>query len=135
VDGRVLADRARYTVDTMLAEIAALPEPEEMRAAFDEESQYAALAAELNRRQSQAGEMLWCPADWDIIPAALWYSRFGYENALMLRSCTRRRIASCCAPAPSAAGSTPSCAPAPSARAPTRRPSSPAKTCAVSAGR
>jgi hypothetical protein len=74
----------RYTVDTMLAEIAALPEPEQMRAKFDEEREYADLKAELNRKQAQAGEMLWCPADWDIIPSALWYSRFGYENALML---------------------------------------------------
>jgi hypothetical protein len=84
VDGRVLEDRARYSMETVLAEITALPEPDAQRAAFDEEAEYAALRAELLARQAEAGEMLWCPADWNLIPTALWYSRYGYENALLL---------------------------------------------------
>jgi hypothetical protein len=84
VDGHVLEERARYTLDAVVAEIAALPEPKQMRADFDEESEYAALREELLARQGQSGEMLWCPADWEIIPTALWYGRYGYENALLL---------------------------------------------------
>jgi hypothetical protein len=27
-------------------------------------------------------EMLWCPADWSILPMAAWYGKYGYETAL-----------------------------------------------------
>jgi hypothetical protein len=84
VDGHVLEDRARWTLETALEEIAGLPGPEEMRARFDEEREYRALKADLLEKQAQAGEMLWCPADWEAIPTALWYGRYGYENALLL---------------------------------------------------
>jgi hypothetical protein len=128
VDGRVLADRARYTVDTMLAEIAALPEPEQMRAAFDEEREYADLKGELNRKQAQAGEMLWRRLGHH--PQRSWYSRFGYENALMPAPGAHRKPLR---PAPSAAGCTLILRARASARASTCRPSSPARTCAASA--
>jgi hypothetical protein len=84
VDNHVLEHRAEYDMDRVLSEIAALPEPEEMRAQFDEASQYASLKQDLLTKQNQSGEMLWCPADWEIIPSALWYHRYGYENALLL---------------------------------------------------
>jgi hypothetical protein len=84
VDHHVLEERARYaTVDDVLAEIAAMPEPEAVEAGFDEEAEYAQFIAEFQARQAQCGDMLWCPADWSIIPQALWYHRFGYEGALM----------------------------------------------------
>ncbi len=82
VDGQVIAQRAAYTVDKVLDEIATYPEPEEEAAAFDEDAAYATYAAELRQRQAQCGDMLWCPADWSVIPKALWYHEFGYEAAL-----------------------------------------------------
>ena len=82
VDGQVLEERAAYSVESVLAEIETLPDPEELEAQFDEEKEYAGFEAEHNKRQSQCGDMLWCPADWWMIPKALWYHEFGYESAL-----------------------------------------------------
>jgi hypothetical protein len=82
VDHEVLERRASYTLDAVMDEIAALPEPEEIAAGFDEEAAYAPFAEELRARQAQCGDLVWCPADWALIPQALWYARFGYENAL-----------------------------------------------------
>lgn len=83
VDEKVLEHRAAYTIDSVLTEIAAEPEPEEVASSFDEASAYAEYVEEFRARQAQAGPMLWCPADWSIIPQALWYHKFGYETALM----------------------------------------------------
>jgi len=83
VDGRVLEERAAYTVESLLAEIEALPEPEELEASFDEEVAYAEFAAEFQAWQARCGDIVWCPADWWVIPKALWYHEFGYESALM----------------------------------------------------
>ena len=69
-------------MDAVLDAIASYPEPEEEEAAFDAEAAYADYAAELRARQAQCGDLLWCPADWSIIPKALWYHEFGYEAAL-----------------------------------------------------
>lgn len=82
VDGQVIERRAAYTIESVLAEITSYPEPEEEAAAFDEEAAYAHYAAELRLRQAECGDMLWCPANWAIIPKALWYHEFGYEAAL-----------------------------------------------------
>ena len=79
-----LASRAAYTMERVLAEIEALPDPEEVRTSFAEETAYAAFRAEHLAAQARCGDMLWCPADWDMIPHALWFNKFGYENALML---------------------------------------------------
>lgn len=83
VDGQVLEKRAAYTVESVLAEIEALPDPEEVKAGFDEEAEYAEFLAEFQANQEQCGDMLWCPADWKLIPKALWYHEYGYESALM----------------------------------------------------
>jgi hypothetical protein len=82
IDGRVVEERSAHTVDSVLAAIAALPEAEQIEDEFDEEQQYAALIAEYRARQTQCGDMVWCPADWELIPKALWYHEFGYESAL-----------------------------------------------------
>jgi uroporphyrinogen decarboxylase-like protein len=82
VDGQVLERRAAYTVEGVLDEIEAMPDPEQIEAEFDLESAYADLAAELRARQAQCGDMLWCPADWSMIPKALWYHEYGHETAL-----------------------------------------------------
>jgi hypothetical protein len=81
VDGRVLEERAAYTVESVLAEIEAMPEPEELVEDFDEESAYAELVADLEASQAQCGDVLWCPADWSLIPKALWYHEYGHETA------------------------------------------------------
>jgi hypothetical protein len=84
VDGQVLERRAAYTLDDVVAEIETMPEPAEAKEQFDEEQAYAGLADELRIRQAQCGDILWCPADWGLIPKALWYHEYGHENALSL---------------------------------------------------
>jgi hypothetical protein len=83
VDGQVLERRAAYTVDAVLDEIATMPDPDEVEASFDAEQAYGEFVANLEHRQAQCGDMMWCPADWSLIPKALWYHEFGYESALM----------------------------------------------------
>lgn len=83
VDHDVLDARAKYTVESVLAEIEAMPDPEEVRASFDEEVEYAEFVADFKAKQAQCGDILWCPADWELRPRILWYSRFGYESTLM----------------------------------------------------
>jgi hypothetical protein len=81
VNQATLDKRARYSVDIMLAEIEKKPDIDEIKAAFDEDYEYAKFAAELKRHQSACADLTWCPAYWDIIPIALWYSTYGYETA------------------------------------------------------
>jgi hypothetical protein len=83
VDGRVLEERAAYTVESVLAYIEKLPDPEKLAADFDEDRTYAEFLAEYQSKQAQCGDILWCPADWEIIPTALWVLKFGYETALI----------------------------------------------------
>lgn len=82
VDGRVLEARAAYTVESVLAEIATLPDPQEVEAAFDEATEYAKFVTVFQAEQATCGDLLWCPADWQLIPKALWYHEYGYETAL-----------------------------------------------------
>lgn len=82
VDGQVIDRRAVHTVESLLAEIEALPDPEELETSFDEETAYAEFVAEFQARQAQCGDIVWCPADWRVIPKALWYHEYGYETAL-----------------------------------------------------
>lgn len=83
VDGRVLAERNAYTVESMLAYIATLPDPDALAAEFDEENAYAEFLSEHQSKQAQCGELLWCPAEWGLIPTALWSLKFGYETAFI----------------------------------------------------
>jgi hypothetical protein len=83
VDQDVFDRRTKKTEESVLAEIEALPDPADVKADFDEEAEYAAFAAELKLRQAQCGEIVWSPADWDLRPRILWYTRFGYEGTLM----------------------------------------------------
>lgn len=82
VNPHVLEERAQYTVESVLEEIACLPEVDQIREAFDEEVEYRLYLEELQSMQALCGEMLWCPADWGILPTALWYGKYGYETAL-----------------------------------------------------
>jgi len=82
VNTHVLEERAQYTVQSVLDEIAQLPTIDQIRAEFDEEAGYRTYLAEFQSRQILCAEMLWCPADWSILPTALWYGKYGYEAAL-----------------------------------------------------
>ena len=82
VNHHVLEERTQYTVESVLEEIACLPEVDQIREEFDEETEYRFYLAEFQSRQILCGDMLWCPADWGILPTALWYGKYGYETAL-----------------------------------------------------
>jgi hypothetical protein len=84
VDQHVMDARAAYTMESVVAEIESQPGPDEVRDSFREESAYATFVSGLVSGQQRLGDVVWCPADWDVNPIALWYSRFGYENALLL---------------------------------------------------
>ncbi len=83
VDERVLDNRAGYTVEAVLAEIDALPEPEEIASAFDADAAYTEYVADFQKQQSICGDLLWCPAEWKIIPHGLWYHEYGYETSML----------------------------------------------------
>lgn len=83
VDQQVMDHRNSYSVESLLAEIAAMPDVDELRANFDEETAYAEFVEIFRAEQARCEDMLWCPADWKMIPKALWYHEFGYETALM----------------------------------------------------
>jgi len=80
MDHETLQRRAAYTLESAMAEIDAFPSPEQIRAEWDEESAYAALMAEWEANQARCGDILWCNADWGLVPTALWYQHFGYET-------------------------------------------------------
>lgn len=82
VDGHTLEARSAYTVDAVLAEIRAMPEPEEVEAEFDFEQAYAEFSRDLREKQVICGDVVLCQPDWGMIPKALWYHEFGYESAL-----------------------------------------------------
>jgi hypothetical protein len=82
VNTHVLEERAQYTVEAVLEEIAHLPEVDQIRVEFDEEAEYRLYREEFQARQELCRELLWCPADWSILPTALWYGKYGYETAL-----------------------------------------------------
>jgi hypothetical protein len=79
-----MKNRAAHTLEAVLAQIEAMPEPEAVAADFDEEHEYARFVAGLTETRARCGDLLWCPADWGLIPKALWYHEYGYENALMI---------------------------------------------------
>jgi hypothetical protein len=95
VDEHTLAARAAYSLESMLEEIQALPDVDQIKSEYDEEAEYHAYLQSFQAWQSRLGETgplgapggreapVWCPADWSILPTALWYHKYGYENALI----------------------------------------------------
>jgi hypothetical protein len=67
-----------------LAEIEALPDPAALEADFDEKQAYAEFLTDHQAKQTQCGDLLWCPADFRLTPKALWYHEYGYEIALLM---------------------------------------------------
>ena len=75
----VHADRGASLEDAV-AEIDAMPSPEETEAQFDFEAAYADFRKPLIEMQERCGDMLWAPAQWGAGAQASWYGPFGYEN-------------------------------------------------------
>ena len=82
IDADHYRKHASYTYEKVLEEIEALPDPDELWDGFDEEAEYGKLIDDLVSHQELCGDILWCPADFDLIPRALCYYEYGYENAL-----------------------------------------------------
>ena len=83
VDGRVVKERAKKTVEDVLEYSANLPEPASLPEDFNEDIAYQEFITEHLAKQAQCGELLWFKGDWDVIPKAIWYDVFGYESALI----------------------------------------------------
>lgn len=83
IDAGTLRQRAAFTLESVLEYIEALPEPAALEAQFEPEAAYQHFRTEFLDKQRRCGDIVWCPADWDIVPRGLWYQEFGYENALL----------------------------------------------------
>lgn len=84
IDGQIMEERDHMSMETVLADIDALPTCEEQLDAFDEASAYAIFIAEYRAKQAQLGNLVYCPADWDLIPKAIPGWEYGYENAMLV---------------------------------------------------
>lgn len=73
------ADRG-MSIEQAVAEIDAMPTPEEVEAQFNFDEVYENFRDSLLRMQERCGEMLWMPAQWEAGARVSWYGRFGYEN-------------------------------------------------------
>ena len=70
-------------MERILAEIAALPEPD-AQPWHSTKNACTPCFGSSTCREARCGDMLWCPADWEMIPHALWFFEYGYENAMLL---------------------------------------------------
>jgi hypothetical protein len=84
VDGQIMEERDHMAMDAVLADIEALPSSQQQLDAFDEEAAYTEFVAEYRAMQTKLGDMLYCPADWDLIPKAIPGWEYGYENAMLV---------------------------------------------------
>jgi len=84
VDHALFELRHQHTEESVLAFIEKLNSPERTKAGFDEEAAYPEFARNVNDWNARCGDdLVWCGADWEIIPRALSVNKFGYEAALM----------------------------------------------------
>ena len=72
--------RTELSLEEAVAQVDAMPSPEQIEARFDFDARYKEFRASLEDMQRQCGEMLWMPAQWGAGAAASWYGQFGYEN-------------------------------------------------------
>ncbi len=68
------------SLEDTLAQIDALPTPEEIEAQFDFATEYEKFKSSLNEVQKRCGEMVWMPSQWEAGAKVTWYADFGYEN-------------------------------------------------------
>ena len=77
------ADIGLSLQDTV-AQIEAMPSPEQIEADFDFDTNYAIFADYQRDWQARCGEMVWMPAQWSAGARASWYGSFGYENFFLV---------------------------------------------------
>ena len=68
------------SLEQAVAEIDAMPTPEEIEAQFDFHTAYERVRRSLLSMQARCGDMLWMPAQWGAGARVTWYGKFGYEN-------------------------------------------------------
>jgi len=68
------------SLEQAVADIDAMPGPEQIEAAFDFEAAYAGFRQSLVETQARCGDMVWMPAQWGASAQVSWYGRFGYQN-------------------------------------------------------
>ncbi len=67
------------SLEEVIAQIDAMPDPESIEDAFDFNGEYAQFARDLRERQARCGDMVWMPAQWSAGGCVTWYQEFGYE--------------------------------------------------------
>ncbi len=76
--------RSGLSLEETVAQIEAMPSPEQIEDDFDFEAGYHEFAAYLRDWQARCGEMVWMPAQWGAGARASWYGSFGYENYFLI---------------------------------------------------
>ncbi len=72
------------TLEEAVAEIDAMPSPEQIESNFDFESIYGEFRQSRQKMQECCGDMVWMPAEWAAGARVSWYSHFGYENFFLI---------------------------------------------------
>ena len=77
------SDKGTSLEDT-IAEIDAMPSPEQIEAGFDFEGRYAEHRESLQCMQKLCGDMVSMPAQWSAGARISWCGQFGYENFFLV---------------------------------------------------
>jgi len=72
------------SLEEAVAQVDAMPSPEQIEAEFDFEARYAAYRQSLVDMQQRCGDMVWMPAQWSAGARISWYGEFGYENFFLI---------------------------------------------------
>jgi hypothetical protein len=84
VDGQIMEERDSMLLEVVLEEIDSLPTSAEQLDLFNEDAAYTNFVAEHQAKQAKLGDLLYCPADWYLIPKAIPGWEYGYENAMLI---------------------------------------------------
>ncbi len=71
-------------LEAALADIDAMPGPEQIENECDLDTEYEGFKAGLADMQARCGEMVWMPAQWGAAAQVSWYREFGYENFFLI---------------------------------------------------
>ncbi len=82
-DSYARSDKGRSLAEA-LAEIDAMPTPEQTEDEFDSDAAYEEFRRDLLDGQTHSGEMVWMPAQWGTGAKVGWYGAFGYENFFLI---------------------------------------------------
>ena len=72
------------SLEDAVAEVDAMPLPEQIESEFDFEHSYAEYRQSLQSMQERCGDMVWMPALWSAGAKISWYGQFGYENFFLI---------------------------------------------------